>query len=134
MIDAVEIYLGKAQASLAGAESEAANGRYDNCANRAYYACFQAGIAALLKVGIRPPNALGHWNHAFVPGQFVGQLINRRKVYPVSVRETLPLLYQLRQAADYSDDLVTQTQALRALRRAREFVLVVVREQAGESR
>lgn len=134
MIDPVEIYLGKAQASLAGAESEAANGRYDNCANRAYYASFQAAIAALLKVGIRPSNALGHWNHAFVPGQFVGQLVNRRKLYPVSVRETLSLLYQLRQAADYSDDLITQTQALRALRRARELVQLVVRDLSGGSR
>jgi len=63
-----------------------------------------------------------------VPAQFVGQLINRRKLYPVTVRETLPLLYQLRQAADYTDDLVTQTQALRALRRARELVRAVLQE------
>jgi hypothetical protein len=69
-----------------------------------------------------------------VPGQVVGQLVNRRKIYPVAVRDTLPLLYQLRQAADYSDDLDTQTQALRALRRAREFVLTVLREHTGESR
>jgi uncharacterized protein (UPF0332 family) len=133
MIDPVEIYLGKAQASLAGAESEAANGRYDNCANRAYSACFQAAVAALLRAGIRSPSDQGHWSHTFVPGQFVGQLVNRRKLYPIAVRDTLPLLYQLRQAADYSDDLVTQTQALRALRRAREF-LRAVQAQPRESR
>jgi uncharacterized protein (UPF0332 family) len=133
MIDPMSIFLDKAQASLAGAESEAANVRYDNCANRAYYACFQAAVAALLRVGIQSPNPQGHWSHTFVPGQFVGQLINRRKLYPAALRDTLPRTYQLRQAADYTDDLVTQTQALRALRRAREFVLAV-QEQGGEVR
>ena len=33
-------YLEKAVESLAGAESEYVNGRYNNCANRCYYACF----------------------------------------------------------------------------------------------
>jgi uncharacterized protein (UPF0332 family) len=134
MIDPIGIFLSKAQASLAGAESEAANARYDNCANRAYYACFQAAVAALLRAGIQSPNPQGHWSHTFVPGQFVGQLINRRKLYPTALRDTLPHTYQLRQAADYTDDLVTQTQALRALRRAREFVLAVHEEQGGEPR
>lgn len=132
MIDPSRIFLDKAQASLAGAESEAANARYDNCANRAYYACFQAAISALLRAGIQSPNAQGHWNHGFVPGQFVGQLINRRKLYPTALRDTLPRTYLLRQAADYTDDLMTQDQALRALRRAREFVRVV-QERADQS-
>lgn len=132
MIDQVGIFLGKALASLSGAESEAANARYDNCANRAYYACFQAAVAALLRAGIQSPSSSGHWSHTFVPGQFVGVLVNRRKLYPTALRETLPHTYQLRQAADYTDDLVTQTQALRALRRAREFVLAV--EEQGRRR
>jgi uncharacterized protein (UPF0332 family) len=133
MIDPSRIFLEKAQASLAGAESEAANARYDNCANRAYYSCFQAAISALLRAGIQSPSAQGHWNHGFVPGQFIGQLINRRKLYPTALRDTLPRTYLLRQAADYSDDLITQEQALRALRRAREFVRAVQAhaDQAG---
>ena len=133
MIDPMSIFLDKAQASLAGAESEAANVRYDNCANRAYYACFQAAVAALLRVGIQSPNPQGHWTHTFVPGQFVGQLINRRKLYPAALRDTLPRTYQLRQTADYTDDLVTQAEASRALRRAREFVSAVL-EQGGAAR
>ncbi len=124
------VFLEKAQASLAGAESEAANARYDNCANRLYYACFQAAVAALLRAGIRSPNLQGHWSHSFVPGQFVGQLINRRKLYPAALRDTLPRTYQLRQTADYTDDLVTQAEASRALRRARELVSAVL-EQGG---
>ncbi len=130
VIDPSMVFLEKAQASLAGAESEAANARYDNCANRLYYACFQAAVAALLRAGIRSPNPQGHWSHSFVPGQFVGQLINRRKLYPAALRDTLPRTYQLRQTADYTDDLVTQAEASRALRRARELVSAVL-EQGG---
>jgi uncharacterized protein (UPF0332 family) len=133
MIDPGRPFLEKAQASLAGAESEAANARYDNCANRAYYACFQAAVAALLSAGIQPANLQGHLSHASVPAQFVGQLINRRKLYPAALRDTLPRTYQLRQAADYTDDFVSETQAVRALRRARDFVQAVL-ERGGEPR
>jgi len=41
-----QVFLAKAEESLAGAESEFVNGRYNNCANRCYYASFQAAIAA----------------------------------------------------------------------------------------
>src|ERR1700752_2684484 len=102
MIDPSRVFLDKALASLAGAESEAANARDDNCANRAYYACFQASVSALLNAGIQSPNPQGHWSHTFVPGQFVGQLINRRKLYPATLRDTLARTYQLRQTADYT--------------------------------
>ncbi len=55
------------------------NGRYINCANRCYYACFQAAITALIRSGIQPGGP--QWSHTFVPAQFNGQLINRRKLY-----------------------------------------------------
>jgi uncharacterized protein (UPF0332 family) len=42
----IEAYLVKSAESLAGAESEYANGRFNNSANRAYYACFHAAVAA----------------------------------------------------------------------------------------
>ncbi len=48
MQDAPGAWLSKATESLAGAEAEFAGGRYNNCANRCYYSCFQAGIAALI--------------------------------------------------------------------------------------
>ncbi|HEU5432403.1 MAG TPA: hypothetical protein VFU81_12115 [Thermomicrobiales bacterium] len=50
MIEQDDIFLHKAQESLAGAESEFVNDRYNNAANRAYYAVFQAAIHALLDV------------------------------------------------------------------------------------
>ena len=54
MDEARRVFLLKAEESLSGAESEFANERYNSCANRCYYACFQAAIAALLTEGIRP--------------------------------------------------------------------------------
>lgn len=127
MIDREPLFLAKALESLAGAESEFANGRYHNCANRCYYACFQAAISALQRAGIAPGRASGEWSHAYVPGQFDGQLINRRKLYPTALRGTLARTYRLRETADYTEDVVTQTQASRMLRSTRTFVQVIER-------
>lgn len=118
-------YLEKAAESLAGAESEYVNGRFNNSANRCYYACFQAAIAALLRVGLRPAGQ--QWSHTFVQGRFIGDLINRRKQYAAAHRDTLPRVHELRLMADYDDEPVTQTQAMRAVRRSLELVRAVVR-------
>lgn len=123
MIEPDYPFLDKALESLAGAESEFVNGRYNNCANRCYYACFQAAIVALQRAGIRPRR--DQWSHEFVAGQFNGELINRRKLYPTELRGTLERNYTLRQKADYEEDLVTQTEANRALRRTRSFVQAI---------
>jgi uncharacterized protein (UPF0332 family) len=130
MIDHSSIFLDKAEESLTGAESELANGRFHNTANRAHYACFQAAIHALLRAGVRPSG--GQWSHAFVPAQFDGLLINRRKLYPAELRGALSRNYQLREAADYHDDLVTRTEASRALIRARGFVQAVGGRGGGD--
>ncbi len=103
----IELYTEKAQESLAGAESEFANGRYNNCANRCYYACFQAAITALLREGIQPAEGRTQWSHEFVQGRFIGQLINRRKVYPTVLHDTLPRTMTLRHTADYSVEQIT---------------------------
>jgi hypothetical protein len=42
MTDPLPIYLAKVEESLRGAESEFAQGLYNNAANRCYDACFQA--------------------------------------------------------------------------------------------
>lgn len=122
MDEDVAIYLAKASESLLTAESELVNGRYNSRANRCYYACFQAAISALLQEGIRPR---GQWGHDFVQGQFVGQLINRRKRYDSTPRNVLPENQNLRNQADYRTDFVSQTQASRALDRCRTFVNAV---------
>lgn len=85
----VDAYIAKAWESLDGAISECADGRYNICASRASYACFQAAVAALEREGIAPPGQEGRWGHEFVQARFVGDLINRRKRYPAEFRETL---------------------------------------------
>ncbi len=76
MVDEGQLYLQKAQESLAGAESEYVNGRYNNCADRTYYACFRAAICALSRAGFGPRGARSQWGHDFVQAEFIGQLIN----------------------------------------------------------
>jgi uncharacterized protein (UPF0332 family) len=123
----ISIYVAKATESLQTAESEFVNGRYNSCANRCYYACFQAAIAALLREGIRPA---GQWSHAFVQAQFVGVLINQRKRYDPELRRVLADNQILRDQADYRPELVTATQARRVLRRTRLFV-TAMRQRGG---
>jgi uncharacterized protein (UPF0332 family) len=125
MIEREAAFLAKAQECLAGAESEFVNARYNNCANRVYYATFQAAIDALEQAGILPPGTPLRWGHDFVQAQFAGQLVNRRKLYPTALHETLVRNQALRQAADYRRDFVSATQATRALRRTRQFVATV---------
>jgi uncharacterized protein (UPF0332 family) len=123
----IAIYLTKAMESLLTAESEFINGRYNSCANRCYYACFQAAIAALLNESIRPA---GQWNHQFVHAKFVGVLINQRKRYDAQLRRVLSDNQSLRDRADYRPEFVTATQASRALRRTRLFV-TAIRQRGG---
>ena len=130
MIEREYPFLNKAVESLIGAESEFSNQRYNNTANRAYYACFQAAIAALQRAGIRPSRE--EWSHEFVPSQFDGVLINRRHLYPTELRGVLNRNAGLRLSADYDEDPVTQTEANRALRRSRAFVGAIQTEGGAQ--
>lgn len=116
-----DVFQMKAEESLAGAESEFANGRYNNCANRCYYACFQAAITALLRSGIKPAGERGEVKHTVVQAQFVGQLVHRQKKYNAAFKDILARTLVLRQMADYETEQVGKTQASRALRRTRDF-------------
>lgn len=124
------IFLAKAYESLAGAQSEFANQRFNNSANRSYYACFQAAIYALSENGIQPRS--GQWGHHYVQAEFNRQLLSRRKLYPASIRDVLERTYTLRHTADYNTNHVTEVQASRALRRTGEF-LAEIRGQGGET-
>lgn len=120
--------LEKAEESLAGAASELVNGRYNNCATRCYYACFQAAVFALAAADIHPPGRDGQWGQDFVQAQFNGQLINRRKIYPIGLRTALEQNYRLRAIADYKQEAVSKIRALRALRRAKELLEAIRRK------
>ena len=133
MIELSVDYFDKAQESLDGAQSEFINGRYNNCANRCYYAAFQAAIFALIRAGITPGGRLEEWGHDFVQAQFIGHLINRRKLYPATLRVTLEQNYRLRQVADYRRDDVSDVRAARAVSRSETF-LEALRQPEGRAR
>jgi uncharacterized protein (UPF0332 family) len=122
-----EAFPAKATESLASARSEFANGRYNSCANRCYFACFQAAVGALIRADLRQSGT--QFSHAFVQAQFAGQLVSRRKEYPAHLRDVLLQLFIVRQTADYLLVPVSRTRASRALDRATEFVAAVISKE-----
>jgi uncharacterized protein (UPF0332 family) len=124
----IAVFLRKADECLAGAESEFANNRFHNAANRCYYACFLGAVYALRWAGTQPVGSTDAWSHAFVQAQFASQLIGRLKRYPTEIRDTLSRTFILRRTADYTVDEISQTQASRALVRVRAFLAAIHRE------
>ena len=57
--------------------------KYNACASRAYYAVFQASIAALIKLtDFRAIES--QWKHRQVQAEFNRRLIIRKKVFPIN--------------------------------------------------
>jgi uncharacterized protein (UPF0332 family) len=131
MIEAGGTFLDKARESVTGARVEYEGGRYNNSANRSYYACFQAAIHALMLEGIGLPGGRTEWGHDFVPAQFVGQLINRRHRYEAALRDTLHVNYRLRVRGDYESRSVSDVTASQALQRAERLVRAVIQRHEG---
>ena len=129
MLEQVGTFLDKARESITGARVEYEGGRYNNSANRSYYAVFQAGIHALMKEGARLPGGGTEWGHAFVEAQFVGLLINRRHRYDTTLRDAMRENRKLREDADYNSHGVASVRASRSLQRAERFVAAVVQRQ-----
>src|SRR5205085_10988212 len=77
--------------------------------NRCYYATFHAAIAALISSAIRPSGS--QWGHDFVQAQFNGQLINRRKVFPTALRNTLEQNYRFARgrSEEHTSELQSQS-------------------------
>jgi uncharacterized protein (UPF0332 family) len=121
----VRTYLTKAAESLMSAQIDFTAARYNSCANRAYYACFQAAVAALLAAGIRPASPRGEWSHEFVQSQFNGLLIMRRKRYPAALRRVLRDTMAVRDKADYTPASVSARVASRVLQAAQAFVQAI---------
>ncbi len=126
-----DAFLAKAAESLAGAESECAMGRFNNCANRAYYACFQAAIAALIRAGYGPSKGDREWRHDAIAALFTQQLVNRRKMYPAAFRGELERGAALRAMADNRGTAVRNDAVLRFLRLSRTFVTAIRDERAS---
>ena len=120
LIEEWQAWQEKARENLDSARGDLSAGRWNACARSAYYACYQAAIAALMKEGIL--DTYGKWSHSFVQASFAEQLVQRRKVYPSSLRTVLSENSNLRLRADYSPDTVSQRAARGAVRRAEQFL------------
>ena len=127
MIDRAVLYQDKALESLAGAESELDARRYNNAAKLAYFACFQAAVAALIRAGARRSGSDVEWRHDFVQAE-----IRRRRLVPAELGSVLLDTMRLRHLADYAPRSVSERNARQSVARARTFVATL--EATGEGR
>jgi uncharacterized protein (UPF0332 family) len=119
-----QIYLAKAKNGLRTAQSAHAQGDFDSCASRAYFAVFHSEIAALIKL---TEFRQVQWRHERVQAEFNQRLIQARKVFPASSRSTHDDLIGRRHTADYTDQLISARTAERCLRKAAEMFTTIER-------
>jgi uncharacterized protein (UPF0332 family) len=110
--------LEKAEEFLEVAQRCLEEGWYNSAEDRAYYAMFQAARAALTAVGIHRP----WWRHGNLHATFSTELVRRRKLYPLSVVQSLAEIMELRQIADYGAVQIPQRRAARVVRDATTFL------------
>jgi uncharacterized protein (UPF0332 family) len=113
--------LERARESLRAAALCLREGCANAAASRAYYAMFQAAQVALEHAGLRQEK----WSHHGLQATFTTELIQRRKIYPASMRDHLVSGLNIRQAADYRDAGVSRKTAQRLLQKAVAFVSAV---------
>lgn len=119
-----EDYWLKAKENLDVAALAYQSQKYNACASRAYYAVFQASIAALIKLtDFRAKE--GQWKHGQVQAEFSQRLIMRKKVLPTEFGRTSMDLMGLRHLADYKPRSVTAREAKRAYDRAEKFLSAI---------
>ncbi|QTA91467.1 HEPN domain-containing protein [Desulfonema magnum] len=98
--------------------------RYNACANRAYFAAFQAAIAALLDQGAKR----GNFDHKWVQAEFSRKLIKRRKIYPGRLSSHLMKMQGVRNRADYSDKGVSKSEASQQIKKAQDMLTFIGKE------
>jgi len=117
-------FLEKARENLSAAETCFEKGLYNACANRAYFAAFQAAVSALASQGIKRDRI----DHKWVQAEFSGRLIKKRKIYPGRVKSHLADMQTVRNEADYEIQKVTGKVARKQLAGAREILTLVEKE------
>jgi uncharacterized protein (UPF0332 family) len=117
-------FANKAKENIEAAELLYDSQKYNACANRAYYAAFQAAIAALVHAGI----TFDRISHEALQGKYSGELIRRRKIYPNKFRSYLMDLQSVRDDADYDLIFVSKKVAGRQVKKAKEFVAAIEKE------
>ena len=117
--------MAKARENLAVAELSYENNHYNASANRAYYAAFQAAIAALANASIITVHRI---SHGAVQSLFATELTRRRKIYPSNLKSYLPDLQRVRDDADYELKSVSKKEAFKQLKKAKDFVETIAKE------
>lgn len=117
-------FLIKAKENVKAAEVLFENQLYNASANRAYYAVFQAAMAALANVGIEVVSM----SHEAIQANFAVELVQRRKIYPSHLKSYLMDLQAVRDDADLKLRFVSKKIATRQLRKAKVFVEEVEQE------
>lgn len=121
----VAIRMAKAEECLAGAALAVAHGQYNNAANRAYYAVFQAAIAFLGARGLEPPGPR-YWSHDFVLQAYCRHTLELEPT-AASTGLLLKALQDERLKADYETEPLSRASGERAVALASEFVAAVAR-------
>ena len=118
-----QVYLAKARQSLQTAQYAYAQGDYDSCASRAYFAVFQGEIAALIKLTAFRQD---RWGHDRVQEEFNRRLIRTRKLLPAALRSIHNDLIGRRHIADYTDQHLSARIAEHCLRQAAEMLTAIL--------
>lgn len=121
----------KAQVALKSAEILLSVGDFDGCANRAYYAMFDAARAALLNTA-GAEHVLAIKSHSGLISFFSQRLVKTGSV-SIALGKSLNKVEDLRLVADYRGDALDAAQALWALEQARIFVAALLALQGTKS-
>ena len=116
------VYLAKARNSPRTAQSAYEQRDFDSCVSRAYFAVFQAEIAALIKLTEFRQN---QWGHDRVQEEFNRRLIRARKLFPASLRSIHNDLLGRRRLADYTDQHISVRMAEECLRKSAAMVMTI---------
>ena len=119
-----QLFLAKAQSNLQAAERDYAHRAFDPCISRAYFAAFQAAIAALPALADYRHRG-HHWDHGEVAAEFTRRLIRQRKIFGGEIASILDDLKTRRHQADYSTVSISDKIAQRTLDKARKLVELI---------
>lgn len=111
----------KAQKALSSAQLLLDAGDTDGATNRAYYAMFDAAIAALSWVGVGGREQSHHKTHGGLIGSF-GQHLVQTGHLPAEFGRSFNRVQDLRQTADYLAEPVPPDKAKWAIQEAAMFV------------
>lgn len=117
-------YLTKATENLQAAEMLFEAGLHNASANRAYYAAFHAAIAVLAKFGISNTDNPHEW----VQAMFAGELIHRKKIFPLYLAGILSDVQRIRNIADYKPENVSSKAITRQIKKAKDFIEQIKQE------